>query len=191
MSASQSHEVTRLLQELSGGDPEAMGRLIPLVYDQLRKLAASQFQHERRDHTLQPTALVHEAYMRLVGQRQVRWQSRAHFIGLAAHLMRRILIDHARGHRAAKRGGLRERTTLDELLAQRDPDGVDIIALDAALERLAALDPQQGRIVELRFFGGLTVEETALVLKISPATVKREWRLAKTWLYRETREARP
>jgi RNA polymerase sigma-70 factor (ECF subfamily) len=185
-----SHEVTRLLQELSSGNPDALSRLIPLVYDQLRKLAASQFERERRDHTLQPTALVHEAYIRLLGQHHVHWQSRAHFVGLAAHLMRRILIDHARSHLAAKRGGLQHQITLDESLQRCEPEGVDILALDAALERLTAIDPQQGRIVELRFFGGLTVEETAVFLKISPATVKRDWRLAKAWLYRETRETR-
>jgi RNA polymerase sigma-70 factor, ECF subfamily len=185
-----SHEVTRLLQEASSGNPDAMSRLIPLVYDQLRKLAASQFERERHDHTLQPTALVHEAYIRLVGQRHVRWQNRAHFIGLAARLMRRILIDHARSHHAAKRGGSQQRIPLDESLPGREPDSLDIIALDAALQRLSALDPQQGRIVELRFFGGLTVEETALVLEISPATVKRDWSLAKAWLHREIRKAR-
>jgi RNA polymerase sigma-70 factor, ECF subfamily len=187
-----SHEVTRLLQEASSGNPDAMSRLIPLVYDQLRKLAASHFERERRDHTLQPTALVHEAYIRLVGQRNVRWQNRAHFVGLAARLMRRVLIDHARSHHALKRGGLRQKISLDESsqpLQAPEPEGLDIIALDAALHRLTALDPQQGRIVELRFFGGLTIDETALVLKISPATVKRDWQLAKAWLHRETRKA--
>lgn len=168
-----------------------MGRLMPLVYDQLHRVAAARFQRERGNHTLQPTALVHEAYLRLVDQRRVRWQNRAHFIGVAAQLMRRILIDHARGHRAAKRGGAPGRFTLaniDELPAvQRpaEPCEIDVLALDEALARLTALDAQQGRIVELRFFGGLTVEETAEVLGISPTTVKREWRLAKAWLHRE------
>jgi RNA polymerase sigma factor (TIGR02999 family) len=172
-----------------------MGQLMPLVYDQLRRVAAARFGRERANHTLQPTALVHEAYLRLVDQRRVRWQNRAHFIGVAAHLMRRILIDHARSHRAAKRGGPQEKFTLanaiDELPAvqtpagQNDIDEIDVLALEEALTRLTALDAQQGRIVELRFFGGLTVEETAEVLGISAATVKRDWRLAKAWLHRE------
>jgi RNA polymerase sigma-70 factor, ECF subfamily len=172
-----------------------MSRLIPLVYDQLHRVAAARFGRERGNHTLQPTALVHEAYLRLVDQRRVRWQNRAHFIGVAAHLMRRILIDHARGRRAAKRGGPYENLTLanaiDELPAVRTPAGpnqideIDVLALEEALTRLTALDAQQGRIVELRFFGGLTVEETAEVLGISAATVKRDWRLAKAWLHRE------
>ena len=190
-------EVTRLLQEASGGNQDAMGRLIPLVYDQLRKLAAVRFERERADHTLQPTALVHEAYLRLVDQRRVRWQNRAHFIGVAAHLMRRILIDHARGRDAVKRGGGREHVMLEDdfderpdLQAPAAPPAIDMVALDEALARLTALDAQQGRIVELRFFGGLTVDETAHVLGISPATVKRDWRLAKVWLHREMREAR-
>lgn len=169
-----------------------MGRLIPLVYDQLHRVAAARFECERANHTLQPTALVHEAYLRLVDQRRVRWQNRAHFIGVAAHLMRRILIDHARGRRAAKRGGPHDKITLastiDELPAVQRPselDEIDVLALEDALTRLTELDAQQGRIVELRFYGGLTVEETAEVLGISPATVKRDWRLAKAWLHRE------
>jgi RNA polymerase sigma factor (TIGR02999 family) len=192
-----NHEVTELLDELSSGNRDAMVQLIPLVYDQLRKLAAVRFERERGNHTLQPTALVHEAYLRLVDQRRVRWQNRAHFIAVAAQLMRRILIDHARGRDALKRGGVHEKLTLcDELLESAAPDEagkpseVDVLALDQALARLTALDAQQGQIVELRFFGGLTVEETAHVLGISPATVKREWRLAKVWLHREMREAR-
>jgi RNA polymerase sigma-70 factor, ECF subfamily len=170
-----------------------MGRLMPLVYDHLRKLAAVHFRRERGDHTLQPTALVHEAYVRLVDQRAVRWQNRAHFIGIAAHLMRRILIDHARSRDALKRGGAYEKVLLDELLEPPAPDGsasIDVLALDEALTRLTEIDPQQGRIVELRFFGGLTVEETATVLEISPATVKRDWRLAKVWLHREMHRRR-
>jgi RNA polymerase sigma-70 factor (ECF subfamily) len=194
-----NHDVTELLEELSSGNRDAMGQLMPLVYDQLRKLAAVRFERERGNHTLQPTALVHEAYLRLVDQRRVRWQNRAHFIGVAAQLMRRILIDHARGHDAIKRGGLHDKVTIsDEVLESAAPDEasgrttvVDVLALDDALARLTAIDAQQGRIVELRFFGGLTVEETAQVLGISPATVKREWRLAKVWLHREMREARP
>jgi RNA polymerase sigma factor (TIGR02999 family) len=180
---------------LSRGDRDALGLLIPLVYDQLHRVAAARFQRERGNHTLQPTALVHEAWLRLVDQRRVRWQNRAHFIGVAAQLMRRILIDHARGHRAAKRGGSHDTLALapliDELPERRAsrmpaaPAPIDILALDEALARLTTLDAQQGRIVELRFFGGLTVEETAEVLGISAATVKRDWRLAKAWLHRE------
>jgi RNA polymerase sigma factor (TIGR02999 family) len=191
-----SHEVTSLLQELSSGNRDALRRLVPLVYDELRKLAIARFEHERSDHTLQPTALVHEAYLRLVEQRRVRWQSRAHFISVAARLMRRILIDHARSHGAKKRGGLQQKIVLDEALldnAPRQPaptEALDVIALDDAVVRLTAIDPQQGRIVELRFFGGLTVEETARFLQISPATVKRDWSLAKAWLYREIHGAR-
>jgi RNA polymerase sigma-70 factor (ECF subfamily) len=191
-STTAAHEVTELLHALSRGDPNAMGRLIPLVYDQLHRVAAMRFARERGNHTLQPTALVHEAYLRLADQRRVRWQNRAHFVGVAAHLMRRILIDHARSHRAAKRGGRSDTFTLanpiDELRAaqtQSEPAEIDVLALDDALARLTALDAQQGRIVELRFFGGLTVEETAEVLGISAATVKRDWRLAKAWLHRE------
>jgi RNA polymerase sigma-70 factor, ECF subfamily len=194
-----NHEVTELLEALSSGNRDAMGQLIPLVYDQLHKLAAARFERERGNHTLQPTALVHEAYLRLVDQRRVRWQNRAHFIGVAAQLMRRILIDHARGRDAIKRGGEHDKVTIsEEILESATPEGtagrtseVDVIALDDALARLTAIDEQQGRIVELRFFGGLTVEETAQVLGISPATVKRDWRLAKVWLHREMREARP
>jgi RNA polymerase sigma-70 factor, ECF subfamily len=193
------HEVTELLEALSSGNRDAMSQLMPLVYDQLRKLAAVRFDRERGNHTLQPTALVHEAYLRLVDQRRVRWQNRAHFIGVAAQLMRRILIDHARGRDAIKRGGEYDKVTIsDEILESASPDGttpgtteIDVLALDQALARLTAIDAQQGRIVELRFFGGLTVEETAQVLGISPATVKRDWRLAKVWLHREMREARP
>lgn len=181
-----AHEVTTLLHALSRGDPNAMARLIPLVYDQLHRLAAARFGHERGNHTLQPTALVHEAYLRLIPQRRVHWQSRAHFIGVAAQLMRRILIDHARGRHAAKRGGLPDKVTLPSVARRPSaPSEIDVLALDDALERLTVLDAQQGRIVELRFFGGLTVEETAEVLGISAATVKRDWRLAKAWLHRE------
>jgi RNA polymerase sigma factor (TIGR02999 family) len=183
-------DVTRLLLDWSRGDRTALDRLMPLVYDQLRALADRSLCHERSGHTLQGTALVHEAYLKLVDQRQVRWQDRAHFFGVAAQLMRRILVDHARRHRAAKRGSGERRLPLDEAeAAASQPPLVDWLALDGALDRLATLDERQARIVELRFFGGLTIEETAAVLQVSPATVKNDWSLARAWLYRELQVA--
>ena len=188
---SSSPDVTQLLVRWSEGDAGALERLLPLVYGELRRIASNQLRHERPDHTLAPTALVHELYFRLVDQSRTSWQNRAHFFGLAAQLMRRILVDHARAQQAEKRGGSITRISLDEMLAEdAEPSGedagaaADVLAIDDALERLAALDPDQARIVELRFFGGLTVDETASVLKRSPRTVKREWRLARAWLYR-------
>jgi RNA polymerase sigma-70 factor (ECF subfamily) len=178
-------EVTRLLGELGTGKQNAMEKLLPLVYDELHRLALAYFRRERGDHTLQPTALVHEAYIKLVDQRIVRWESRGHFLGVAATLMRRILLDYARSHDAVKRGGLRQKVLIDDGMAVTEQRAVELIALDTALTRLAEIDPQQSRIVELRFFGGLSVEETAEVMKISPATVKRYWNSAKAWLYRE------
>lgn len=184
-------EVTQLLQQWSAGRQEALDRLLPEIYAELRRLAASYLRRERPEHTLQPTALVHEAFLKLVDQRAVRWQNRAHFFGIAAQAMRRILVDHARAHTAAKRGAGETRVPLETAqLASAMPD-IDILALDEALGRLAALDPQQSRVVELRFFGGLTMEETAEVLQISPATVGREWTLAKAWLYAELGGATP
>ena len=178
-------EVTQLLQQWSDGRQEALDRLLPQIYAELRRLASSYLRRERRDHTLQPTALVHEAFLKLVDQRAVRWQNRAHFFGIAAQAMRRILVDHARGHAADKRGAGAERVSLDDAqLAGAMPD-IDILALDEVLTRLATLDPQQSRVVDLRFFGGLTMEETAEVLHISPATVGRDWTMAKAWLYAE------
>jgi RNA polymerase sigma factor (TIGR02999 family) len=178
-----------MLQEWSSrGDREALDELIPIVYAELRRQAARQLRRERAGHTLQTTALVHEAYLRLVGQREMRWQNRAHFFAIAAELMRRILVDHARKMSAAKRGGSALKLELDEAFAAPDEqheEQLDLVAIDAALVKLAALDPQQGRIVELRFFGGLNVEEAAEVLGISPRTVKRDWRVAKAWLRRE------
>ena len=159
---------------------------MPLVYDELRSLADRSLRHERSGHTLSGTALVHEAYLKLVDQRQVRWQDRAHFFAVAAQLMRRILVDHARRHGAHKRGGGEPRLSLDEADAPTPAAPlVDWLALDRALDRLAALDERQARTVELRFFGGLTIEETAEVLQVSPATVKNDWSLARGWLYRE------
>ena len=179
-------DVTALLRDWSGGDPRALERLMPLVYGELRKLAASYLRRERSDHTLQPTALVHEAYLRLVDQRGVDWHNRAHFFGIAARMMRRILVDHARRRQAAKRDGAAYRISgsRDLVEAERDPD---LLALNRALDGLEALDPRQARIIELRFFGGLTVEETAEVVGISTATVKREWQTARAWLARELR----
>ena len=178
-------DVTQILQEVSGGDRGAPARLMPLVYDELRRLADHYLRRERPDHTLQPTALVHEAYLHLIDQRRVDWQNRAHFFGVAAQLMRRILVDHARRHRASKRGGFQQKLTLDEAVDYSQPRDVDLIALDDALDALAQLDARQSRIVELRFFGGLTIEETAEALSVSPATVKAEWKMAKAWLRRE------
>jgi RNA polymerase sigma factor (TIGR02999 family) len=189
--ASIPHDVTRLLVAWRQGDQVAQAHLLPLVYDELRRLAHRYLQRERPDHTLQATALVHEAYLRLIDQRQAQWQNRAHFFGLAAQMMRRILIDHARQHHAAKRGGAEQKLSLDEAVWVSAERTTDLVALDDALTRLAVLDPQQSRIVELRFFGGLTIEETAEVLGVSPATVKRDWSMAKAWLYRELRTRGP
>jgi RNA polymerase sigma factor (TIGR02999 family) len=179
-------EVTALLRDWSGGDRAALERLMPLVYAELRRLAASYLRVEREDHTLQPTALVHEAYLRLIDQRGVNWQNRAHFFGIAAQMMRRILVDHARRRHAAKRDASALLLQVSDEDGSRDPE---LLALDAALSGLESLDARQARIVELRFFGGLTVEETAEVAGVSPATVKREWRTARAWLAREIRPA--
>lgn len=179
-------DVTQLLLDWSRGDRTALNRLMPLVYEELRRLADRSLRHERSGHTLQGTALVHEAYLKLVDQRQVRWQDRAHFFAVSAQLMRRILVDHARRHGAVKRGSDKPRIALQEVdTPAASTSLVDWLALDRALDRLAKLDERQVRIVELRFFGGLTIEETAEVLRISPATVKNEWSLARGWLYRE------
>jgi RNA polymerase sigma factor (TIGR02999 family) len=188
--------VTELLARWRSGDQNALDALMPLVYSELRQLAQHYLRRERSDHTLQGTALVHEAYLRLAGQSAPQWQNRAHFFGIAAHLMRQILVEHARGRGAAKRGGGATKMTLDESLgmsrAVAHPNEVDVIVLDKALHDLTELDAQQGRIVELRFFGGLTIEDTSEVLGISPATVKREWVTARAWLFRAmTGEALP
>ena len=164
---------------------ESLDSLLPLVYQELRRLAAGYLRREKPGQTLQPTALVHEAYLRLMKDRPDRWQNRAHFCAIAAHSMRQILIERARARGAIKRGGARPRVTLDEGLVAGGEQSIDLLALDAALEKLAALDPEQARLVELRFFGGLTVEETADAMKISPATVKRHWTVAKAFLSRE------
>jgi RNA polymerase sigma-70 factor (ECF subfamily) len=186
--APSSADVTGLLLEWSRGDPEALARLMPMIYAECRRIAGQQLQREHRDHTLDPTALVHELYLRLVDQRRATWANRTQFFGVAAQLMRRVLVDYARARHAHKRGGS---ATFVSLAAAADtPDEsrvADVLAIDEALERLAAFDPEQVRIIELRFFAGLTVEETARVVGRSPRTVKREWRLAKAWLYRELR----
>lgn len=180
-----SEDVTRLLGELRQGSPDAEGKLAPLVYRQLHRLAAGYMRRERPDHTLQPTALVNEAYLRLVSQEQTDWQDRAHFFGVAARLMRQILVDHARARQAGKRGGLIQKLPLDGALDFSPARSRELIELDNALRSLERLDLRQSRIVELRFFAGLTVEETAEVLGISPRTVKRDWNVARAWLYGE------
>jgi RNA polymerase sigma factor (TIGR02999 family) len=176
-------EVTRLLQELGHDQPEAAERLVPILYAELRALAGKHMRAERADHTLQPTALVHEAFLRLVDQRNAHWQNRAHFFAVAARVMRRILVDHARRQRAAKRGN-GSHVTLNEEIAADSPC-VDVLALEDALERLRDLDERVFRVVELRVYGGLEVVETAAMLGVSEPTVKRDWRFAKAWLARE------
>lgn len=185
-SEASSPDVTQLLLAWGTGDAAAGERLLPAVYAELRRQAARAMRREEREYTLQATALVHEAYLRLIDQRRVVWRNRAHFFGVAAQLMRRILVDHARGRRAAKRGGGLQQLALgDADAATTGHEGVDVIALHEALERLAVLDPAQARIVELRYFGGLNIDETAEALDVSPATVKREWAIARAWLQRE------
>jgi len=177
--------VTQLLRAWNAGDPTAFPRLVPLVYEELRRVAAGQLREERSEHTLQPTALVHETYIRLVDVHSPNWQSRVHFFGAAAELMRRVLVDYSRRRTAQKRGATLVRVDISEVnepVAERD---LDFEALDEALSRLQVLDSRQARIVELRFFGGLSIEEAATVLQLSPATVKRELTLAKAWLFRE------
>jgi RNA polymerase sigma-70 factor (ECF subfamily) len=184
MSQAQPGDVTRLLKDWSCGSQEALNELVPLVYRELRGLAAAYLRRERRDHTLQPTALVHEAYLRLADQTEVDCRNRAHFFGIAANLMRQILVNHAKRHGAAKRaGGIR--VTLEEAVGVAPPQVADMIALDDALQSLTLLDPRQGRIVELRFFGGLTEEEIAEIVGVSPFTVRRDWRIARAVLYNE------
>lgn len=173
-----------MLVRWRAGDQQALDALVPLVYDELRRLAHHYLRQERGDHILQSTALVHEAYLKLAGQHSPEWQSRAHFFGIAARIMRQILVEHARGRDAAKRGGQACRLTLDAAIALPAQLDVDVVELDKALTGLAELDSQQSRIVELRFFGGLTIEDTSEVLGISPATVKRDWVTARAWLFR-------
>jgi RNA polymerase sigma factor (TIGR02999 family) len=180
----QLQDVSIILRAWSSGDRAAADELLPCIYDELRKIAAQYLRKERSDHTLQPTALVHEAYLKLVDISHVEWQDRAHFFAVAAQVMRHILVDHARARRTDKRGGEVQRIALDEAISfSKEPD-VDLLSLDESLKQLATFDEQQARIVELKFFGGLTIEEIAEVLKISPATVKREWTMAKAWLHK-------
>ena len=178
-------EITRLLIAWNQGDQRARNELTPLIYDELRRLARGLLRRERPGHTLQPTALVHEAFLRLIDQSQVNWQNRAHFFGAAARLMRQILINHAEARRAAKRGGETERISLEDVDQFAAASEIDLIALDEALRRLERLDPQQGRIVEMRYFSGLTIDEIAEAIGVSPATVKRDWSMARAWLRRE------
>jgi RNA polymerase sigma-70 factor (ECF subfamily) len=190
MGANSSHpapdtDVTILLAQLVDGDQQAAARLVPLVYRELRQMAARYMRRERVDHTLQTTALVHEAYLKLVDQTSAGWQNRAHFFAVASQVMRHILVDHARGHMRDKRGGGQPVLQLDEGLVFSPEQSEELLEVDAALHRLSELDPRQGKIVELRFFGGLTVEETAAVLGVSPKTVKRDWSVAKAWLHGE------
>lgn len=175
--------VTRLLLDWSDGNARARDEMLPLVYDELRRLAASYLVRERHHHTLQPTALVHEAYLRLVDQRQVNWKNRAQFVGLAAVMMRRILVNHARDRAAGKRGGDLQKVPLSDADESAKPPDVDVLVLHEALERLGAIDSRKSRIVELKFFGGLTTNEIAEVLQLSPATIEREWSFARAWLY--------
>jgi RNA polymerase sigma factor (TIGR02999 family) len=178
-------EVTRLLIAWSDGDERALAALMPLVYDELRRLAHRHLGRERADHTLQTTALVHEAYFRLVDQKEPRWRNRAHFLAIASQMMRRILVDYARARGFGKRGGGTRRAPLDEAMVVSDERAADVVALDEALKALAQFDERKSRMVELRFFGGLSIEETAEVLGVSPGTVMRDWTFAKAWLQRE------
>ena len=182
---SAPHNITQLLVNWSEGDQAALDQILPLVYDELRRLARSYLRRERSDHTLQATALVHEAYLRLIDQHSVTWQNRAHFFGIASQMMRRILVNHALAHGAAKRGGIAQKISLDEAVGRGVQSEMDLLALDRALKELEKLDSRQSRVVELRYFGGLSIEETAEVLGLSPATVKREWSTARLWLRRE------
>ena len=186
-----AESVTQLLFDWSKGDPQALDKLMPLVYSELRRLARNYLKKERPGHTLQPTALVNEAYLKLIDQKKAKWQNRAQFYGVAAQLMRRILVDHARQHQAAKRGGSHQQrlsiTSAGQLGGKElaTEPAIDLLALHEALEELAAFDPPQGRIVELKFFGGLSIEETAEVMGVGHATVERDWKMARAWLRRK------
>jgi RNA polymerase sigma-70 factor, ECF subfamily len=185
MSEDLRHEVTRILHDWSGGDPAAPERLMPLVYDELRRLARACLARERNGHTLQPTALVNEAYLRLVNQRSVNWQNRAHFYGIASSMMRRVLIDHARAHATGKRGGAALRLSIDDVQLPIEERAAGLVALDEALNRLEEMDERKCRVVEMRFFGGLSDAEIAECLGVSTRTVLRDWKTARLWLYRE------
>jgi RNA polymerase sigma factor (TIGR02999 family) len=185
MTQPPKHEVTQLLIDWSNGDKTALDKLMPMIHEELRSLAHHYMSRERSGHTLQTTALVNEAYLRLVNRKSVHWQNRAHFFAIAAQSMRSILVDHARGLAYAKRGGGAPKVALDEAMIVSQERAAEVVALDETLAILAEIDPKQSRIVELRFFGGLTIEETAEVLDLSPATIKREWTTAKAWLYQQ------
>lgn len=185
MTDPQTHQVTELLIAWSNGDQSAFDKLMPLIDEELRRLAHRYMSRERAGHTLQTTALINEAFLHLVNRKNLQWQNRAHFFGLAAQVMRTILVDHARSHASVKRGGGTRNLELDEALVVSQQKAAEVVALDEALKQLALIDPRQSRIVELRFFGGLTVEEAAEVLHVSPVTIKREWSTAKAWLYHE------
>lgn len=185
MNTQHSNQVTKLLHDWSKGNKAALDQLMPVVYGELRRLANSYLRGERSDHTLQATALIHEAYIRLIDQQTPQWESRAHFFGVAARLMRQILVDHARSRAAARRGGDQQRISLDDALLFSEDQAAELVAFDEALSRLAALDERKSRIIEMRSFGGLSVEETAEALGVSIPTIKRDFRLAKAWLRRE------
>lgn len=185
MQSASPQEITALLTAWSGGQPDALEQLMPLVYDELRRIAHRHLGRERIGHTLQSAALVNEAYLKLVGERQMNWQNRAHFFAVAAQMMRLILVDYARARNRDRRGGGAQRVSLDDALAVANEQSADLVVLDDALKALAAFDERKSRVAELRFFGGLSVEETASALDVSAVTVMREWRLAKAWLYRE------
>ncbi len=180
-----SEKVTQLLHQVAGGNRAAVDELTPLVYQELKRIAGGQLKGERPGHTLQATALVHEAYLKLIDQREVSWQGRAHFFGVAAQLMRRILLDYAKSRGRLKRGGDVHKTSLDEALVVAEDRASDLVMIDEALTRMEQLDPRQAKVVEMRFFGGLSVEETAEAMGISAPTVKREWAMARAWLHRE------
>jgi RNA polymerase sigma-70 factor, ECF subfamily len=185
MTAPPEKEVTRLLEEWSEGKSEAIDELMPMVYEELKRMAKSYMNSQPSGHTLQTTALIHEAYLKLADQREKRWQNRAHFFAVAAQAMRHILVDHARSHQTQKRGGETKIVSLEDVAIISNERADELVLLDEALQNLTALDERKGRVVELRYFGGLSVEETAEVLKISQETVMRDWRFAKTWLLRE------
>jgi len=187
MATPSSQEITQLLLAWSDGDQAALEKLTPLVYAELRRLAKGYMFGERPGHTLQTTALINEAYMRLIDWKNVRWQGRAHFFGVAAQVMRRILVDFARARHYAKRGGAAQQVSLDEAVTIHEDRSAELIALDEALKSLAEIDPRKSQVVELRFFGGLNAKETAEALKVSQRTVEREWNSARAWLYRELR----
>ena len=186
-SSDPTSTISRLIESVRNGDASAAAALTPLLYDELHRLAVYHMRNERAGHTLQATALVNEAYLKLIDNREANWQNRAHFLAIASQAMRRVLIDHARSKRRVKRGGLQQKVSLEDVVIAAEEQTYDLIELDSALDRLAKVDPRQSRIVELRFFGGLSVDQTAEVLHISPKTVKRDWAVARAWLHRELR----